>query len=46
MSTQDFCALKTQAATPAEEPQGMDLRKMLEWLMAIKLLEAMSKSGS
>jgi hypothetical protein len=43
MSTQDFCALRSQAAQPVEENQGVDLQKMLEWLMAIKLLEAMNK---
>ncbi len=45
MSTQDFCALRTQAATPAQEAPEMDLQKMLQWLMAIKLLEAMSQDG-
>ena len=45
MSTQDFCALRTQAATPAEETPEMDLNKMLQWLMAIKLLEAMNQDG-
>jgi len=45
MSTQDFCALRTQAATPVEENQGVDLQKMLEWLMAIKMLEAMNDGG-
>jgi hypothetical protein len=45
MSTQDFCTLRTQAATPAEETPELDLNKMLKWLIAIKLLEAMSKDG-
>ena len=45
MSTQDFCALRTQAAQPVQESQEIDLQKMLEWLMAIKLLEAMNKDG-
>ena len=40
MSSQDFCALRTQAATPIQEAPEIDLNKMLEWLMAIKLLEA------
>lgn len=40
MSSQDFCALRTQAATPTQEAPEIDLNKMLEWLMAIKLLEA------
>ena len=43
MSTQDFCALKTQAAQPVEQSPEIDLQKMLEWLMAIKLLESMSE---
>lgn len=45
MSTQDFCALRTQAAQPVQESPEVDLHKMLEWLMAIKLLEAMNKEG-
>ena len=45
MSTQDFCALRTQAAQPVEENQGVDLQKLLEWLMAIKMLEAMGENG-
>ena len=45
MSTQDFCALRTQAATPTEESPELDLNKMLQWLMAVKLLEAMNKDG-
>lgn len=43
MSTQDFCALRTQAVQPAEETQSIDLQKLLEWLMAVKMLEAMNK---
>jgi hypothetical protein len=43
MSTQDWCQLRTQAAQPAQETPEMDLNKMLEWLMAIKLLEAANK---
>jgi len=45
MSTQDWCSLRTQAATPTEESPEMDLQKMLQWLMAIKLMEAMNKEG-
>ena len=45
MSTQDFCTLRTQAAQPVEEKQGVDLQKLLEWLMAIKMLEAMGENG-
>ncbi len=45
MSTQDFCALRTQAAQPVEQSPEMDLNKMLQWLMAIKLLEAMNQEG-
>ena len=45
MSTQDFCSLRNQAVQPVQESQEIDLQKMLEWLMAIKLLEAMNKDG-
>ena len=44
MSTQDWCQLRTQAAEPAQEAPEIDLKKMLEWLMAMKLLEATGKS--
>ena len=43
MSTQDWSQLRTQAAQPPQEAPEMDLNKMLEWLMAIKLLEAANK---
>ena len=44
MSTQDWCSLRTQAAEPVQESPEIDLKKMMEWLMAIKLLEAMNKN--
>mgnify|MGYP003649830805 FL=1 len=40
ISTQDWCQLRTHAAEPVQESPEIDLKKMLEWLMAIKLLEA------
>ena len=43
MSTQDFCALRTQAAQPTQEVPEVDLQKLMKWLLAIKLLEAMNK---
>ena len=40
MSTQDFATLSSQCVQPASKPE-MDIRKMLELLLAMKMLEAM-----
>jgi hypothetical protein len=42
MSSQDFMQLRQSCVQPAQEAPAVDLNKMLEWLMAIKMLEAMN----
>lgn len=44
MSTQDFMQLRQSCVQPPEESPQMDLHKLMEWLMAIKMLEAMNGS--
>jgi len=43
MSSQDFMQLRQSCVQPAQEAPEMDLNKMLEWLMAIKMLETMNE---
>ena len=41
MSSQDFVQLRQSCVQPPQEAPEMDLNKMLQWLIAIKMLEAM-----
>jgi hypothetical protein len=41
MSSQDFMQLHNKAA----EGPGVDIEKMLEWIIALKLLEATAGGG-
>ena len=46
MSTSDFATLQSQAASGSSgADNGLNLKKLLEWMMAIKMMEAFEKES-
>lgn len=45
MSTQDYSSLKNTSIDSTKDPSQIDMQKLIEMMIAIKLLEAMNEDG-